>query len=173
MYLRPGKFFRNQILLDYLGWWHNQSYQIFFQSVHSGVFGKGSNFAIFSANRRWPLQLLYYCTTVIQTLSLCQLNLTSIIYSHLYYFLNLFLAQCLYQAICTQRASKGPTQVIKGSMSMGYDIYLTLPGIELTVSQPAPSPKCTPIPCGHSYLLLLFFKPSHTCSINVFLYFWN
>ena len=25
MYLRPRKFFRNQILLDYLGWWHNQS----------------------------------------------------------------------------------------------------------------------------------------------------
>ena len=54
-----------QILLDYLGRWRNQSYQIFFQSVHSGVSGKGSNFAIFSANRRWPLQLLYYRTTVI------------------------------------------------------------------------------------------------------------
>ena len=65
MYLSPGKFFRNQILLDYLGRWRNQSCQIFFQSVHSGVSGKGSNFAIFSANRRWPLQLLYYRTTVI------------------------------------------------------------------------------------------------------------
>ena len=59
MYLSPWKFFRNQILLDYLGRWR------FFQSVHSGVSGKGSNFAIFSANRRWPLQLLYYHTTVI------------------------------------------------------------------------------------------------------------
>ena len=68
MYLSPGKFFRNQILLDYLGRWCNQSCQIFFQSVHSGVSGKGSNFAIFSANRRWPLQLLYYRTTVIRTI---------------------------------------------------------------------------------------------------------
>ena len=52
VYLRPGKFFRNQILLDYLGQWRNQSCQIFFQSVHSHVFGKGSNFGIFSVNRR-------------------------------------------------------------------------------------------------------------------------
>ena len=66
MYLSPWKFFRNQILLDYLGQWRNQSCQIFFQSVHPGVSGKGSNFAIFSANRRWPLQLLYYRTTVIK-----------------------------------------------------------------------------------------------------------
>ena len=65
MYLSPWKYFRNQILLDYLGRWRNQSCLIFFQSVHSGVSGKGSNFAIFSANRRWPLQLLYYRTTVI------------------------------------------------------------------------------------------------------------
>ena len=65
MYLSPRKFLRNQILLDYLGRWRNQSCQIFFQSVHSGVFGNWSNFAIFSANRRWPLQLLYYRTTVI------------------------------------------------------------------------------------------------------------
>ena len=65
MYLSPWKFFRNQILLDYLGRWRNQSCQIFFQSVHSGVSGKGSKFAISSANRRWPLQLLYYRTTVI------------------------------------------------------------------------------------------------------------
>ena len=64
MYLSPWKFFRNQILLDYSGRWRNQSCQIFFQSVHPGVSGKGSNFAIFSANRRWPLQLLYYRTTV-------------------------------------------------------------------------------------------------------------
>ena len=60
----PWNFFRNQILLDYLGRWRNQSCQILFQSVHLGVSGKGSNFAIFSANRRWPLQLLYYRTTV-------------------------------------------------------------------------------------------------------------
>ena len=65
MYLSPWKFFRNQIFLDYSGRWRNQSCQIFFQSVHSGVSGKGSKFAIFSANRRWPLQLLYYRTTVI------------------------------------------------------------------------------------------------------------
>ena len=65
MYLSPRKFIRNQILLDYLGRWLNQSCRIFFQSVYSGVFGKGSNFAIFSANRTWPLQLLYYRTTVI------------------------------------------------------------------------------------------------------------
>ena len=65
MYLRPRKFFRNQILLDYLGRLRNQSCQKNFQSVHSGVFGKGSNFGIFSANRSWPLQLLYYRTTVI------------------------------------------------------------------------------------------------------------
>ena len=58
------KFFRNQILLDCLGWWRNQSCQIFFQPVHSNVFGKGSNFAIFSVNHGWPLQLLYYRTTV-------------------------------------------------------------------------------------------------------------
>ena len=64
MYLSPWKFLQNQILLDYLGRWRNQSCQIFFQSVHSSVSGKGSNFAIFSANRRWPLQLLYYRTTV-------------------------------------------------------------------------------------------------------------
>ena len=64
MYLRPGKFFRNQILLDYSGRWRNQSCQKMFQSVHSGVSGKGSNFAIFSVNRGWPLQLLYYRTTV-------------------------------------------------------------------------------------------------------------
>ena len=64
MYLSPWKFFRNQILLNYSGRWRNQSCQIFFQSVHPGVSGKGSNFAIFSANRRWPLQLLYYRTTV-------------------------------------------------------------------------------------------------------------
>ena len=66
MYLSPWKFFRNQILLDYLGRWRNQSCQIFFQSDHSGVSGKGSKFAIFSAKRRWPLQLLYYRTTVIK-----------------------------------------------------------------------------------------------------------
>ena len=66
LYLRPGKFFRNQILLDCLCRWRNQSCQIFFQSVHSGVAGKGSNFAIISVNRGWPLQLLYYRTTVIQ-----------------------------------------------------------------------------------------------------------
>ena len=71
MYLSPWKFFRNQILLDYLGRWRNQSCQIFFQSVHSGVSGKGSNFAIFSANRRWPLQLLYYRTTVIPHSNTC------------------------------------------------------------------------------------------------------
>ena len=65
MYLSPWKFFRNQILLDYLGRWRNQSCQIFFHSDHSGVSGKGSKFAIFSAKRRWPLQLLYYRTTVI------------------------------------------------------------------------------------------------------------
>ena len=65
MYFSPRKCFRNQILLDYSGWWPNQSCQILiFQSVYSGVSGKGSNFAIFSANRRWPLQLLYYRTTV-------------------------------------------------------------------------------------------------------------
>ena len=65
MYLSPWKFFRNQILLDYSGRWRNQSCQIFFQSVHPCDSGKGSNFTIFSANRRWPLQLLYYRTTVI------------------------------------------------------------------------------------------------------------
>ena len=65
VYLCPGKFFRNQILLGHLGRWRNQSCQIFFQSVHSGVSGKGSNFGIFSVNRGWPLQLLYYRTTVI------------------------------------------------------------------------------------------------------------
>ena len=62
MYLSPGKFFRNQILLDYLGRWRNQSCQIFIQSVHSGVSGKGSNFAIFSANRRCH----YNCCTTVQ-----------------------------------------------------------------------------------------------------------
>ena len=67
MYLSPWKFSRNQIFLDYLGRWRNQSCQIFFQSVHSGVSGKGSNLVIFSANRRWPLQLLYYRTTVTVT----------------------------------------------------------------------------------------------------------
>ena len=61
IYLRPRKFFRNQILLDYLGRWCNQSCQIFFQSVHSGVFGKGSNFAIFSVNPGWP----YNCDLII------------------------------------------------------------------------------------------------------------
>ena len=67
VYLRPGKFVRNQILLDCLclGRWLNQSCQIFFQSVHSDVFGKGFNFAIFSVNHGCPLQLLYYRTTVI------------------------------------------------------------------------------------------------------------
>ena len=39
--------------------------QYFFQSVHLGVSGKGSNFAIFSRNGRLVLQLLYYRTTVI------------------------------------------------------------------------------------------------------------
>ena len=37
---------QNQILLDYSGWWPNQSCQIFFKSVDSDVFGKRSNFAI-------------------------------------------------------------------------------------------------------------------------------
>ena len=64
MYFCSRKFFRNQILLDYLGRWGYQSGQIFFQSVHSGGYGKGSNLAIFSVNRGWPLQLLYYRTTV-------------------------------------------------------------------------------------------------------------
>ena len=62
VYLRPGKFFRNQILLDYLGRWRNQSCQIFFQSVHSDVFGKGSNFAIFSVNMVGN----YNCCTTVQ-----------------------------------------------------------------------------------------------------------
>ena len=74
MYRSPWKFFRNQILLVYSGRWRNQSCQIFFQSVHPGVSGKGSNFAIFSANRRWPLQLLYYRTTVIHTKPHCVPN---------------------------------------------------------------------------------------------------
>ena len=51
MYLSPWKFFRTQISLDFLGRWRYQSCRIFFESVHSGVSGKGSNFAIFSANR--------------------------------------------------------------------------------------------------------------------------
>ena len=64
MHFSFRKLVRNQILLDYLGWWRNQSCEIYvFQSVHSCVFDKGSNFAIFSANRRWSLQLLYYRTT--------------------------------------------------------------------------------------------------------------
>ena len=58
-------------LLNYSGRWRNQSCQIFFQSVHPGVSGKGSNFAIFSANRRWPLQLLYYLTTVMNRHFMC------------------------------------------------------------------------------------------------------
>ena len=70
MYLCSRKFFRNQILLDYLGRWRNQSGQIFFQPVLSGVFGKGSNLAIFSVNRRWPLQLLYYRTTVMLSIGI-------------------------------------------------------------------------------------------------------
>ena len=61
VYLCPGKFFRNQNLLDYSGQWHDWSCQIFFHSVYSGVSGKGSDFAIFSVNRGWSLQLLYYC----------------------------------------------------------------------------------------------------------------
>ena len=65
MYLRPGKCSRNQILLDYLGWWYNQSCQILFKSVDSDVIGKKSNFAIFSANRGCKLQLLYYQNIVI------------------------------------------------------------------------------------------------------------
>ena len=63
MYLRPGKFFRNQILLDYVGQWRNQSCQIFFQSVDSGVFGKGSNFAIFSVAIT-TVVLPYNCDTL-------------------------------------------------------------------------------------------------------------
>ena len=35
MYLSPRTFLRNQILLDYLGQWPNQSCQIYFQSVHA------------------------------------------------------------------------------------------------------------------------------------------
>ena len=62
-----GKIFRDQILLDYLGRWRYQSHEIFFQSVHPGVSGKRSNFAMFSVNRGWPLQLLYYRTTVMTT----------------------------------------------------------------------------------------------------------
>ena len=38
------------------------------------------------------------------------------------------------------------THVIVGSMNMGYDIYLTLPGIELTTC--SVRPKCAPIPLG-------------------------
>ena len=34
--------------------------EIFCLSFYSNAFGKGSNFAIFRANRRWSLQLLYY-----------------------------------------------------------------------------------------------------------------
>ena len=64
VYLRPGKFFRNQFLPDCLGRWRNQTCQIFFQLVHSDVFGKRSNVAIFGVNHGWPLQLLYYRTTV-------------------------------------------------------------------------------------------------------------
>ena len=64
VYLRPGKFFRNQILIDCR--WRNQSCQIFFQSVCWDVYSKGSHFAIFSVNQGWPLQLLYYRTTVIR-----------------------------------------------------------------------------------------------------------
>ena len=69
----PENFFRNQILLDYSGRWLHQSCLIVFQSVHSDVSGKGSNFAIFfSANRSWPLQLLYYRTTVIMSVDKLQ-----------------------------------------------------------------------------------------------------
>ena len=40
------------------------------------------------------------------------------------------------------------TQVIVGFMNMGYDIYPTLTGIELTTY--SVRPKCAPIPLGHS-----------------------
>ena len=82
VYLRPGKFFRNQIFLDCLGRWRNQSCQIFFQSVHSDVFGKGSNFAIFSVNHGWPLQHYYRTTVIIRVqqlltfVSYCNISIT-------------------------------------------------------------------------------------------------
>ena len=41
VYLRPGKFFGNQILLDYLGRWRDQSCQIFFQSVTGMSLARG------------------------------------------------------------------------------------------------------------------------------------
>ena len=84
MYLSPWKFFRNQILLDYSGRWRDQSCQIFFQSVHPGVSGKGSNFAIFSTNRRWPLQLLYYRTTVMSHLLIWPLMYIRLFFATLY-----------------------------------------------------------------------------------------
>ena len=62
IYPQSPKIFPKPNFARLSGRWRNVLFQIFFQSVHPGVSGKGSNFAIFSANRRWPLQLLY-CDT--------------------------------------------------------------------------------------------------------------
>ena len=128
MYLRPGKFFRNQILLDYLGRWRNQSCQIFFQSVHSGVYCKGSNFAIFSVNRGWPLQLLYYRTTVINFLRLILLNRKQIMYLFLLYYIQIIqaglptrLLQFTYSGI--SQANLNKLQRIQNSLAFGTRHY--------------------------------------------------
>ena len=63
MYLRPGKFFRNQILLDCLGRWRNQSCQIFFQSVHSDVLWQGVKLCHFQCK---TMGGHYNCCTTVQ-----------------------------------------------------------------------------------------------------------
>ena len=53
---------QNQILLDYSGWWHNQSCQIVFKSVDPDVFGKRWKTLQFLVQTvgTHALRLLYY-----------------------------------------------------------------------------------------------------------------
>ena len=53
-YLSTHKNFLKPNFPVYLAWWRNELWQIVFQLVHSGVFGKGPNFTILTGNHAHP-----------------------------------------------------------------------------------------------------------------------
>ena len=63
----------------------------------------------------------------------------------LLFFRLFFQHKFLYQAICTQRTLKGGTQVIVGSINMGY-----ISNTARAQTRNLFRPKCAPIPLGHS-----------------------
>ena len=75
-----------------------------------------------------------------------------------------FIAQFLCQVVCTQRLENPEeTQVIIGSMNIGYGIYITARNRTHNLF----CPKCTSIPLGHSGILSLYALLLHALLMHV------